>query len=133
MNKSYKIIIPGNPIALKRHRHTKLGHTYNSQSKIMEQIGWQAKTQFPYNVITVPVLVEFTFFLRIPNSLSKKKKVALDGKYVSKRPDTSNYIKLYVDALNGFIWLDDALIVELTARKLYSLDDPRTEIIINII
>jgi Holliday junction resolvase RusA-like endonuclease len=124
-----KIIIPNNPIPLKRHRHTKHGHTYNPQATLMEQVGRQAKYQFNRPPITNPISVKFTFFTPIPNSYSKKKKLALDGKLNHKRPDLSNYIKFYEDALNGIIWQDDALIVEIYAQKIYSLSG-KTEILI---
>ena len=122
------IIIDKNPVPLKRHRHSKNGHTYNPQADLMKQIGWEAKSQFPGSIITTPILVSMTFFIQIPNSLSKRKKLILGGKHVPKRPDLSNYIKFYEDAFNGIIWSDDSLIVELTAKKIYSSNEPRTEI-----
>jgi len=125
-----QIIISGNPVPLMRHRHTNNGHTYNPQAYLMKQIGWEAKSQFPGDIITTPISISMTFFIPIPNSYSEKKKLALDGKYVPKRPDTSNFVKLYEDALNGIIWSDDSIIVELYAKKLYSSSNPRTEIVI---
>lgn len=42
------------------------------------------------------------------------------------KPDTDNYIKSFLDALNGVIWIDDALITDLHVKKRYS-DHPRIE------
>lgn len=43
------------------------------------------------------------------------------------KPDADNYLKLALDACNGVVWKDDALIVDCTIRRRYS-DRPRIEI-----
>lgn len=43
------------------------------------------------------------------------------------KPDGDNYLKAACDACNGVVWVDDALIVDMTIRKRYS-DRPRLEI-----
>ncbi len=35
------------------------------------------------------------------------------------RPDIDNYNKFLSDCLNGIVWVDDAQVVELNAKKLY--------------
>lgn len=44
------------------------------------------------------------------------------------KPDLDNTIKI-LDALNGVVWTDDALVVRLVAEKAYS-DRPRLEIVV---
>ena len=46
------------------------------------------------------------------------------------RPDLDNYLKALKDAANGLLWLDDAQVVEVHAKKLYdqSGGKPRIEI-----
>lgn len=45
-------------------------------------------------------------------------------------PDLSNMIKFYEDCLNGILWEDDRLIVEIYSFKIYA-ETPGTLIIIN--
>lgn len=40
--------------------------------------------------------------------------------FPDRRPDLDNYVKLVMDACNGFLWQDDAQVVELYASKVYS-------------
>lgn len=68
-------------------------------------------------------------FRGIPQSWSQKKKAAaLANKiYPTSRPDTDNYVKGVLDALNGLVLKDDSCIVQMEAKKSYS-DRPRIEI-----
>ena len=120
-----KIIIPNKPIALKRHRHTKDGRTYNSQRVFMDEISFIVKSQWNKKPYNVPLRLFITFFMPIP----KSKKKELHDTFHFKRPDISNLLKFYEDALNGVLWEDDCLIVEVHASKVYS-KDPRTEIVV---
>lgn len=67
------------------------------------------------------------FYIPIPTSISKKKKLEMDGKLCLKKPDIDNYIKLVCDALNEIAWEDDNAVAEVYATKRYS-NNPRTEI-----
>ena len=79
----------------------------------------------------VPIKVEILFHIQPPKSLAKVKKhqEALDMGTIPcvKKPDTDNYIKSVLDALNGHAWVDDGQITELKAAKYYSLQ-PRVTI-----
>ena len=68
--------------------------------------------------ICLELLAEFP----IPQSWSKKKQhMALLGLIrPGKKPDLDNLCKLATDALNSVVYRDDALIVEMWARKIYS-------------
>ena len=69
----------------------------------------------------------------IPTSYSKKKvneiMVECKGKHY-KKPDLDNLAKLILDAMNGLVFRDDALICELNLVKKYSTL-PRIEITID--
>ena len=123
-----KIIIPNKPIALRRHRHTKSGHSYNSQRELMDHVSFVVKSQWDKKPYSVPLRLFISFFMPI----AKSKKKELQGKPHAKRSDLSNLLKFYEDALNGVLWEDDAIISEIHAYKIYS-KNPRTEIVIETI
>ncbi len=112
--------IPGNPIPLKRHRHSgKKG--YDPQKKEKEGLQWNIKMQikglFPAHT-AIKLVIEY--HMPIPKSYSKRKaKECLQGPH-TKKPDLSNLLKFTEDSLNGIVWEDDSLISEIEARKFYS-------------
>ena len=61
----------------------------------------------------VPLHLEAVFYIEKPKS--KPKKVTQP----TTRPDTDNYLKLLLDALNGYVVPDDSQIVSIHARKAY--------------
>ncbi len=117
--------IQGNPIALKRHRHSGK-KCYDPQKKEKENLQWHIKSLmnglFPAHT-AIKLVVEY--HMPIPKSYSKRKaKECLQGPHTHK-PDLSNLIKFTEDAFNGLIWEDDSLISEIEARKFYS-ERPKT-------
>lgn len=119
-------LIPGNPVPLARPR---LGRqrVFDSQKLIKSQVGivlaYQHGKKELYNG---PLHVDVSFFMAIPQSLSHKKRLSLEGQYHYKKLDLDNLIKFILDVANGIIFADDCLIAMLTAKKLYA-DYPRTE------
>lgn len=70
--------------------------------------------------------VSLTFYRPVQSSISKterERRLSNRSKPVVK-PDTDNYIKATLDALNGVLWHDDAQIVKIIGEKRYS-DHPR--------
>lgn len=118
-----KIVIPGAPVALKRHRHTLSGKNYNSQRDLMNEVSFIAKSQWKYPPYSIPLKVVFSFFMPIPKRYIKK----YPGLPCPTRPDLSNILKFYEDSLIGVLWTDDSIITQISTAKLYSLE-PRTEI-----
>ena len=77
-------------------------------------------------IIEGPVNLQLTAYLRIPASVSKKRRAdMLSGiERPTKKPDGDNLAKLTMDALNCVCWKDDVQVVDLTVRKFWS-DEPR--------
>lgn len=73
--------------------------------------------------------VHLKIYRQIPKSTTKKDRALyLAGlKRPVVKPDTDNYQKAVLDALNDIIWKDDSQIVDLRGEKYYS-DKPRVEI-----
>ena len=132
--KDVTITIPGTPIPLKRPRVTK-SHTSDPQAEIKEDIYWMIKSQLPigdrfysdaqFSLFKGPVGLEFTFFMPIPKSTSKKKKQELLNTCHIKKPDLDNLIKFYCDVSTVALFYDDSQVYNINAIKLYS-DEPRT-------
>jgi Holliday junction resolvase RusA-like endonuclease len=70
-----------------------------------------------------PLRMELLAEFGIPASWSKKKHgAAIRGEIrPGKRPDIDNLYKLVADSFNGIVYRDDALIVEVRARKIYGV------------
>ena len=122
------IRIPEKPLPLKRARAFLRGGKiffYNSQHKEIDELQLYVKSILPkdFKVYEKPLRVIFDFFLPIPKSTAKKARENM--LFVSKKPDLSNLIKYIEDALNGILWKDDSLIVDIRSRKFYS-DSPYT-------
>jgi Holliday junction resolvase RusA-like endonuclease len=70
----------------------------------------------------VPLSVQMTFWVTRPQSAPKR------VLYPAKRPDLDQYVKLLLDAASGLLWLDDAQVVEIVARKRFSDAAPRQDL-----
>lgn len=125
-----KIIVGSPPIALKRPRFSTMnGKAFDSQKKLKEAERWEISQQWDLGPISTPVKLDLSFYVAIPESWSKKKRDAHEGRPCIKRPDIDNYIKWSLDVMNGMVFHDDSQVYDIRAYKIYS-DNPRTEIII---
>lgn len=85
-----------------------------------------ADDQYSRPPLIGPLSVSLTFYRPVQKSISqseRERRLSNESKPVVK-PDTDNYIKSTLDALNGVLWHDDAQIVKITGEKRYS-DNPR--------
>jgi crossover junction endodeoxyribonuclease RusA len=65
----------------------------------------------------IPVSLVFDFFLARPPSVPKKRKE------IVVKPDIDKLIRASVDALTGILYLDDAQVIEVSARKHYGVPE----------
>lgn len=122
-------VIPGNPIPLKRHRHTVVNgksRTYDPQKQEKLLYGMLLQQQFQCDPFTGPLHVALRFFMPIPKV---PKKHQISGKPHYYKIDLDNLIKFLFDCANGILYKDDCQISSLSAIKLYS-KNPRTELTI---
>ncbi len=144
-----KITIPGDPIPKARARtvrRNKKTMTYDPQEK--EKINVRNKIIYETNKAIMDLSqeiheevsdltkaesfqVDWSFYMPIPKSLPKSKRMALIGECVphTSKPDVTNLIKFYEDCGNKIIFRDDAQICKGSFEKVYS-ENPRT--VINI-
>ena len=124
------IEVLGVPISLNRPRACKRGEfisMYDSQVKEKQQVRWQLSGQYKEKPLLMPLAVDLLFGMPIPKQTSKvRTKEMLAGKLVPmKKPDIDNLIKFILDCLNEILFDDDSQIVEISARKIYTVS-PRT-------
>jgi Holliday junction resolvase RusA-like endonuclease len=133
-----KLVIYGEPVPQGRPKFARIGnhvHAYDPQkSKNYKQLVryWvtqQLKKIEGLKPLENALYVDITFWLSIPSSWSKKKRIEADSGVIRpiKRPDADNLFKS-LDALNGLLWVDDSIITDLHIRKRYTAEMARVEI-----
>jgi Holliday junction resolvase RusA-like endonuclease len=120
------VVIAGEPVAKARPRVTRRGiaytpaHTrkYEAHGRLAAQLAMGDRPP-----IEAPVRLELVAELPIPVSWSgRKRSLAVSGDVLPTcRPDVDNYVKAAIDSLNEIVVRDDSQIVEITARKRFSI------------
>tara|TARA_R100001594_G_scaffold78597_2_gene113201 strand:+ start:521 stop:979 length:459 start_codon:yes stop_codon:yes gene_type:complete len=124
--------IYGPPVALKRHRHLRSGHTYDPSKKDKANFLAKSKNLAPKSPLDGPIFMYIEFHIARPKShyrTGKYKHLLKQGVlfHCPKRPDIDNYAKLVLDALNGVFYKDDGQVTTLVITKVYSTK-PKTVI-----
>ena len=80
-------------------------------------------------MIITPMYFEVNAYLPTPASMKIEDKILAELGYIRpiSKPDFDNLAKTYSDMLTGVLIYDDALIIEGTSKKFYSLK-PRIEV-----
>ena len=118
--------IPGPPVGKGRPRvasrggHARL-YTPEKTASYESLVALAARAVAPAQMLDQAVGVVLDIRVPIPASWSKKKQAqALAGLLrPTTKPDIDNVEKAVFDGLNGVLWRDDVLVVEVTKRKRY--------------
>lgn len=132
------IVVPGEPVPQGRPRFRIQGAFVKAydppkSASYKELIKWYTRTFLRRHPdlpeLTENICAKIEVFRSIPESFSKKKKEAAENGLLlpNTKPDTDNYVKTVLDALNGLLFKDDSAVVQITAVKRYSAN-PRIEI-----
>ena len=129
----------GNPVAQGRPRFSRQGGFVKAYDPIKSKaykaliiLDLQPLLAKPgFRQFKNPCRVHLLICRAIPSGFSqKKRKEAIEAKIrPTTRPDTDNYIKGILDALNGTVLKDDSIVCEINAGKIYS-DKPRIEVMV---
>lgn len=116
------------PKAQKQTQFTLKGWAYDPSKIDLQQIQWQLRPYAPKELITSKVRVCYHFYMPIPKSVSKAtRRQMLNGIINPSRPDTSNLLYLYENAMKGVIYVDDRQVDDLCAHRRYA-EIPKTVI-----
>ena len=128
-----QVTVEGDPVPWSRAR-LRYRSFYNKPSHVAYQELIRLRTREAMigdmPILTGPVSLGLTFWLKIPKSWPKLKRLdALAGRVrPTGRPDLDNLCKIVADALSrGEAYHDDSQVAKLSAEKRYSLE-PRLEI-----
>lgn len=133
MRKVILIQIIGNPVPWAAPRICKKVH-YSPKAKELQDAIIQIRAQYSGKAIESAIRVDFDFYFPIPASASKKdQREMLSGDIDHiKKPDRSNCLKFYEDALEkAGVISNDSIIVTGIATKHYS-GYPKTLIMIQV-
>ncbi|MDH5477803.1 MAG: RusA family crossover junction endodeoxyribonuclease [Nitrospinota bacterium] len=119
MKRSIKFSIPGDPVAQGRPRFSR-AHRVQVYDPPRSRVWKRSAGLVARQMMNGAEPMEGALFLRVVIHLARPKS-APDRTVPMVKPDLSNYIKAIEDALSGIVFRDDALIVEISAKKVYSL------------
>ena len=113
------LTIPLTPLPAPRPRFSKFG-TYNPKryTDYKKAVALLAKRVFKPTLKPVKLVVYF--YMPIPKSWSKKKRLEAVGQYHIKKPDSDNLLKTVKDALNGIAYKDDSQVAVTVTYKIYA-------------
>lgn len=128
-----KIVIKDVPCAQKRMKVSSRGgfsRVYDPSAKEKNKIKAEIKKQSDLELFDHP-RVSFIFHMPIPASLPKKKAKTLQSGKIKheKKPDVDNFIKLYLDCMDGILFEGDQKVTLGNCVKLYH-PEPKTIIFI---
>lgn len=136
MREEVRIVIDGFPVPAARPRFARVGNfvkTYNPAhvTKYRERIQAQASEQMKgRSPLDGPLTMNVLCVMPIPASGMRKAELSLAAREQlphAKKPDCSNLLKNFEDALNGIVYVDDSRLTEVHVRKVYG-PKPRVEI-----
>ena len=122
--------VPGNPVALKRHRtFRKNGVNMNVDPSKNDKADFLAKCRehAPETPLNGPLQVTLIHYFKRPKSHFKSNDPDRPLKdsapvFHTSTPDADNLLKFVGDALNGIFWRDDSCIAKVKTDKRYMRD-----------
>jgi len=108
------------PVPASRPRVTRWGTHYSKRYTQFRKDFAALLDEFDTQLQLGLLSIRLDFFLQIPKSWSKKKKLAKESKYADNNVDIDNLCKAVLDGLEGRYYFNDNQIVMIRARKYYS-------------
>ena len=117
----FEFVIPGKPYPLKRPRRASFGGMFDPKENVQakKMVSQIAKLAIK-RPMEGPVVLCATFLFERPKSHYGKSLKASAPICHTQRPDVDNLIKTVLDGLNGIAWNDDAQVIKVSGRKVWS-------------
>ena len=130
-----KIVIDGCPVAQTRMRFSGrngIGRVYDPRQKEKRSIKEFISVDFSNRDLFNHPRVSFVFHMPIPKSIPRRLASIYESGFLKhdKKPDTDNFIKLYLDCMDGILFDGDQKVSLGACVKLYH-PHPKTIILIN--
>lgn len=133
MMAEYTFIIPGKPSGKGRPRFVRsTGHVFSPDVNNFQARVMVAATATGMRPVKGPVAVSVFILKRIPESWSKKKKVAMFEQWCSAIPDVVNVEAAIHDGLKGIAYHDDRQVASWLGTRRWS-DRDETTIVVRIL
>lgn len=134
-NSGITFTVPGNPIALKRHRSFQRGDfrgTYDPSKGDKSDFLAKAMEYKPDVPLDEPLHVKLSFYFQRPKAHYRTGKFSGELKESAptwhiSTPDADNLVKFCCDSFNKIFWRDDSIICQMVIIKMYS-ENPRVHI-----
>jgi len=114
------------PVPASRPRVTRWSTFYGKKYTDFKSDMKMAVNDIQFVLFENNIYAKLDFFVKIPTSWSKKKKLSKEGRFCDNNADIDNYCKAILDSLNGIYYEDDRQVVMLRARMYWS-NAPRIE------
>lgn len=118
-----EFFVPGAPVSKARARtfrkkNGRIGsYTPDKTTAWEANVKLHARSSLPEKPLEGALRLDLTFLMPISKVALKKKRV-----FHSTRPDIDNLEKAVMDALNRFVWVDDAQVCQKVSQKIYTQD-----------
>jgi Holliday junction resolvase RusA-like endonuclease len=123
MGRKVEFTIAGEPVAQGRPRFSNHGgfvKTYDpaKSREAKQHVRYAAKEAMEgISPLSGPIHMRAEFGIMMPKTLERKR-TPREREWRTKKPDLDNLLKLVKDAWSGVVYLDDNIIVQVTARKI---------------
>lgn len=126
----YVFEISGAPVPQKQTRFSCKGgfpRAYDPSKKDLEMIRWQIRPTAPKTPLTGPIELHLYFFLPIPKSTSKARRMQMINRIILPivKPDADNLSYIVTNAMKKLVYEDDNQICKQVIYKLYG-EEPKT-------
>lgn len=123
-----KVVFDIAPVVASRPRVTRWSTFFPKKYTQFKEDMLELTKDITYTPTEKLIYAQITFYVAMPKSWSKKKKLEKNGRFCDNNADIDNYCKAILDSLEGVYFENDKQVAMIRAMKYYS-SSPRIEYI----